>query len=74
VLEFDGPEMRRRRVAAGIRPEEMAVAIRCSVESVHLYERGKVTPRLNRINDIAAAIPDCQATDLLILTDAEVPA
>lgn len=44
MSRFDGQNLRAARVAAGIRPEQVALAIGKSVYTIHEYERGRVSP------------------------------
>lgn len=41
---FSGGRLREARIAAGLRPEQLAMLIQRSVYSVHEYERGRVQP------------------------------
>lgn len=41
---FDGHNLREARLTAGLRPEQLALAIGKSVYTIHEYERGRVSP------------------------------
>lgn len=49
MTRFDGHNLREARIAAGLRPEQVALAIGKSVYTVHEYERGRVTPPADSI-------------------------
>ena len=53
MARFDGTNLREARTAAGLRPEQVALAIGRSVYSVHEYERGRVSPPANVLVDLA---------------------
>lgn len=46
---FDGHYLRDARIAAGLRPEQVALAIGKSVYTIHSYECGRVTPAADTI-------------------------
>lgn len=46
---FDGHNLREARTAAGLRPEQVALAIGKSVYTIHEYERGRVMPPADAI-------------------------
>lgn len=52
--KFSPKRLRAARIAAGLRPEQLALTIGRSVYSIHEYERGRVQPPV----DIAAALAD----------------
>lgn len=49
MSRFDGHNLREARIAAGLRPESVALAIGKSVYTIHEYERGRVTPPADAI-------------------------
>lgn len=53
---FSGQRLRETRKAAGISIERLAVTIGRSAYSIQEYERGRVTPPINVIADIADTI------------------
>lgn len=63
--KFSGPALRRARISAGLRPEQLAVAVGRSVYSISAYERGVATPPV----DVLAILADTlgvSVDDLLI--------
>jgi len=50
---FDGQLLRDARVAAHVRPEQLALAVDRSVVTLHAYERGEVHPPVNVLAQIA---------------------
>lgn len=61
---FSGQQLRDARIAAGLRPEQLAVRIDRSVYSVHEYERGRVQPPIDVLLHVCAVL-DCTVDDLL---------
>lgn len=61
---FSGRRLRDARVAAGIRPERLALTVDRSVYSIHEYENGRVVPPLVVAVQLAAAL-NCSVDDLL---------
>lgn len=53
---FCGPRLREARIAAGLRPEQLALHIGRSVYSVHEYERGRVHPSTESVHQIAETL------------------
>jgi transcriptional regulator with XRE-family HTH domain len=53
---FSGPRLREARIAAGLRPEQLALSIGRSVYSIHDYERGRVRPPVDVLADIAEVL------------------
>lgn len=49
MTRFDGHNLREARIAAGLRPEQVALAIGKSVYTIHEYERGRVSPPADAI-------------------------
>ncbi|WP_042389696.1 helix-turn-helix domain-containing protein [Streptacidiphilus melanogenes] len=66
---FSGQLLREKRIAAGIRPELLALQIDRSVWSVAEYERGTVQPPIPVLSRIADVL-GCALTDLLTDTTA----
>ena len=60
---FNGAELHRRRIAAGLRPEHVAVGADVSVDSIRSYENGRVTPRAAVVARLAEAL-GCEPGDL----------
>ncbi|MFI5931283.1 helix-turn-helix domain-containing protein [Actinoplanes sp. NPDC051494] len=60
---FSGPQLRARRVAAGLRPEQLALRIDRSVFSVHQYERGTAHPSVPVLGALADQL-GCSIDDL----------
>lgn len=60
MSRFNGHNLREARTAAGLRPEQVALAIGKSVYTIHEYERGRVMPpadaiaALSRLLDVSA--------------------
>lgn len=44
MQRFDGRELRRLREASGKSPEQLALACRRSAQTIHLYERSRISP------------------------------
>ena len=53
---FDGQLLRSARLAAHVRPEQLAVAVERSVFTLHAYERGQVQPPVNVLAQIAGVL------------------
>lgn len=56
TYEYDGAALRLQREEAGMRREEVAVALHMSVASIEGYERGSVKPPAGVIAHLANAI------------------
>lgn len=56
MSRFNGQNIREARLAAGLRPEQVALAIGKSVYSVHEYERGRVVPPACVLADLATTL------------------
>ena len=57
---FSGPELRRRRIAAGLRHEHVAVATNRTKESVRAWEVGRANPSaidIGRLCDVLGCTP-----------------
>lgn len=59
---FSGPRLRERRLAAGLKPEHVAVGIDRSYYSVREYELGRVTPPADTLGKLADLF-GCQVDD-----------
>ncbi|MCZ2804337.1 helix-turn-helix transcriptional regulator [Modestobacter sp. VKM Ac-2983] len=53
---FDGQRLRDARLAADIRPEQLALAVERSVFTLHAYERGLVHPPVNVLAQLAGVL------------------
>jgi transcriptional regulator with XRE-family HTH domain len=53
---FSASRLREARLAAGIRPELLAIRIDRSVYTIHEYERGRVSPTVSTLCSLAAAL------------------
>lgn len=53
MSRFDGRNLREARAAAGLRPEQVALAIGKSVYTIHEYERGRVSPPADVLADLS---------------------
>lgn len=71
---FSGARLRQARLAAGFKPEQLAVRIDRSVYSVHQYERGIAFPSapvLGALADVLRCrIDDLYATPVEAVRDA----
>lgn len=56
MSKFSGERLRYARLAAGLRPEHVAVAICRSVDSVRGYETGRIDPPASLVAKLAAAV------------------
>ncbi len=50
---FDGQRLRDARIAAKLRPEQLAVMVERSVFTIHAYERGTIHPPINVLAQVA---------------------
>jgi DNA-binding XRE family transcriptional regulator len=64
----DHDELKRRRLAAGLKAEAVALAIDRTKETVVSYEMGRVVPPLAVLFDLCA-LYDCELVDVLIAVD-----
>lgn len=55
IRTFSGKYLRERRLAAGLRPEQLAIAVDRSVYSILRYERGTADPSSATLG----ALADC---------------
>lgn len=53
---FDGQRLRDARIAAHLRPEQLALTINRSVFTVHAYERGAIHPPINVLAHLAEVL------------------
>lgn len=60
---FSGPRLRDARIAAGLSPEQLAIAVGRSVHSIQSYQIGRVSPPLHVLSLLAQAL-DVDVTDL----------
>jgi transcriptional regulator with XRE-family HTH domain len=70
---FDRDEYRRRRKAAGLRPEQIALAVGRTTGAVTNYELGRAIPPLRVLAQLCELL-DCTPNDLLRSVDEAVPA
>lgn len=66
---FSGRALRDARIAAGLRPEHVAVRVNRSAYSIIEYEAGRVTPSLP-VAVALATVLGCPLDDLLTSEDA----
>lgn len=69
IQRFSGAKLRMARVAAGVRPETVAIAIGRSSYTISAYERDTVAPPANVIANIATAL-DCSPSDFFEVMEA----
>ncbi len=50
---FDGQRLRDARIAANLRPEQLALLAGRSVFTIHAYERGTIHPPINVLAQVA---------------------
>ncbi len=50
---FNGQRLRDARIAANLRPEQLAYLVGRSVFTVHAYERGDIHPPVNVLAQVA---------------------
>jgi transcriptional regulator with XRE-family HTH domain len=65
ALYFSGMRLREARIAAGLRPEQLALHVGRSVYAIHEYERGRSVPSGNVIGALAVAL-DISIDDLFV--------
>jgi transcriptional regulator with XRE-family HTH domain len=53
---FSGQRLRDARIAAGLKPEQLAILIDRSVWSVHEYERGRAFPSVGVLAALSVAL------------------
>jgi transcriptional regulator with XRE-family HTH domain len=53
---FSGQLLREKRVAAGLKPERLALIVGRSVYAIHEYERGRNLPSVPVLAAMAAAL------------------
>jgi transcriptional regulator with XRE-family HTH domain len=72
VRTFSGARLRQQRIAASLKPEQLALAIDRSVYAVHEYERGRANPSADVLGALADTL-DCPVdafyTDEAVLAD-----
>jgi transcriptional regulator with XRE-family HTH domain len=61
--QFSGTRLRAARIAAGLKPEQLALRIDRSVYSIHQYERDAVSPPAPVLGALAEAF-GCTIDDL----------
>lgn len=54
MQRFSPSRLRSARLAAGVRPEYAAVALGRSVETIRVWESGRVTPNADQLATLAA--------------------
>jgi transcriptional regulator with XRE-family HTH domain len=62
---FSGALLRERRLAAGLKPEQLAFHVGRTVFSVHQYERGTATPSAKILAACADTL-DCSVEDFFV--------
>lgn len=65
MRRFSGPQVRTRRQAAGLRPEQLAVAVGKSAAAISAYELGTIDPPSSVVAGLAAAL-NCAPGDLFV--------
>jgi transcriptional regulator with XRE-family HTH domain len=70
---FSGPLLRQQRLAAGLKPEHVALEIDRSTYSVREYELGRVTPSTDVLGKLAD-IFGCPVDDFFAISDAPMGA
>lgn len=53
---FNGQRLRDARIAAHLRPEQLALIVGRSVFTVHAYERGDIHPPINVLAQVAQVL------------------
>lgn len=61
---FSGQLLREARIAAGLRPEHLALSVNRSTHSIHEYELGRVQPPVNVLARLALLL-DARIDDFL---------
>lgn len=69
--KFSGQRLREHRLAAGLKPEQLALLIDRSVWTYFEYERGKTMPAVSTLGAIADQL-GCSVDDLYV-REAAVP-
>lgn len=67
---FSGNALRRIRVAAGIRPERLAVDVGRSTDTLRGYEHGRIDPPASVVGALAGAL-NVEPGDLFDNTDSD---
>jgi transcriptional regulator with XRE-family HTH domain len=70
---FSGSRLRTKRIAADIKPEQLALLIDKSAHSLYSYELGRVTPPVSTLALIADVL-NCAVDELLDESPARVVA
>jgi transcriptional regulator with XRE-family HTH domain len=63
--KFSGALLQRRRKAAGLKPEQLALRVDRSVFAVHQWERGTSSPRAAVLAALADTL-DCTVEDFFV--------
>jgi transcriptional regulator with XRE-family HTH domain len=65
---LDGAELRRRRLAKGLRPAVLAVAVDRTEACIRQYELDQSNPPLSILSELCNLL-DCEPSDLLVAVE-----